>query len=237
MEEFKWPDGAQAAVSLSYDGGLPEQLHLAHPLLRILRLPATFYLSATFFLENSKAWSAVSALGYEIGNHSLFGVTGPRGELPNWTLEMVESDLHDTETLLRDYLPSSTDRSFAYPGDLPTCFEGSYQPAVESQFRFARTSFEGVNHPVFCNPQALLSVRCDGMSGAGMVEKAEEAAELGAWIIFAVEDIGSKRGSFGEVDHEILLRHLAGNPNRFFVGSVYEIGNHIVACRKDLLTS
>src|SRR4051812_40920195 len=114
-----WPGGASAAVSLSYDGGLPDHLMLAEPLLRSLDLRASFYLSATFFLENPQAWSSLAAKGHEIGNHSLFGVTGPRGELPNWTLEMVDTDLMMTESLLRDYVPGPPFRSFAYPGDHP----------------------------------------------------------------------------------------------------------------------
>ena len=134
-----WPQGAKAAVSLTYDGGLPDHLVLVEPLLRTLALRSTFYLSATFFLENPRAWASMANQGHEIGNHSLFGVTGPRGELSNWTLEMVETDLQMTEALLRDNLPGPEERSFAYPGDNPTCAEGSYESVVEEHFRWVRT--------------------------------------------------------------------------------------------------
>lgn len=237
MEAFVWPNGAEAAVSLSYDGGLPEQLHLAQPLLRILRLRATFYLSATFLLENPRAWANVLMQEHEIGNHSLFGVTGPRGELPNWTLEMVEADLQDTQTLLDDYLPSDLSRSFAYPGDLPVCSEGTYESVVERQFEFTRSAQAGINHPVFCNPRKLLSTRCEGKSGIAVIQKVEETAELGAWIILAVEGIGSSRKAFDEHAHEMLLRHLAENVKRFYIAPVSEVAQTVVNLRKDVLRS
>src|SRR5262249_18348919 len=134
-----WPKGSKAAISICYDGGLPEQLLLAEPLLRTLGLNASFFLSATFFLENPKAWAAMASHGHEIGNHSLFGVTGPDGELPNWTLEMVRTDLKWTESLLRERLPGPRERTFAYPGVNPICAEGNYERVVQELFDCART--------------------------------------------------------------------------------------------------
>jgi hypothetical protein len=227
-----WPMGARAAVSLSYDGGLPEQLFLAEPLLRAFGFHATFYLSATFFLENSRAWAGLASQGHEIGNHSLFGVTGPRGELPNWTLEMVETDLQMTESLLRDYLPGPHDRSFAYPGDNPITAEGPYESVVDHHFRWARTRQEGINHAVFCNPRSLRAVLSFGKSGAGLVQKAEETLELGAWAIFVFEGIGAGNDSCGERDHELLLRHLAARQDDFYIAPVREIADYVVRARQ-----
>jgi hypothetical protein len=235
MQGFGWPENAQAAISLTYDGGLPEHLHLAHPILHILRLPATFYMSATYFLDNPRAWAKVAEQGNEIGNHSLFGVAGERGELPNWTIDMVQADLRDTETLLRDYVPDAEPRSFAYPGDMPMCADGSYEAVVEATFPFARTSQEGFNHAVFVNPCKLLSFRTEGRSGAGLVEIVEEAAELGAWLILATEQIGSSRHALAEQDQETLLRHLSTNRERFHLAPVREVGKIVVEKRRDML--
>lgn len=226
-----WPDRAKAAVSLSYDGGLPDHLLLVEPMLRTLDLRATFYVNATFFLENPRAWAAMAERGHEIGNHSLFGVTGPRGELLNWTLEMVDTDLQMTEALLRENLPPPRDRSFAYPGDNPITSEGSYVPVVEQHFQWARTSQVGLNHAVFCNSQALQSIPSFGISGAGMIQKVEEAIDLGAWAIFSFEGIGSGENSCGERDHEILLRHLVQGRADLYVAPVREVAEYVAALR------
>lgn len=227
-----WPGGAKAAISLTYDGGLPDHLILAEPLLRTLDLKATFYLSATFFLENPRAWSAMANQGHEIGNHSLFGVTGPRGELPNWTLEMVDEDLCSTEALLRDYVPGPQERSFAYPGDAPMTAEGSYECVVSQHFHWARSMQEGLNHAIFCNPHSLRVIPSFGISGAGMVQRVEEAVELGAWAIFVFEGLGVGADSCSERDHETLLRHLAARKDALFVAPVREVAEYIVKARE-----
>jgi peptidoglycan/xylan/chitin deacetylase (PgdA/CDA1 family) len=227
-----WPGGARAAISLTYDGGLPDHLLLVEPLLRALRMKATFYLSATFFLENPQAWAGMATSGHEIGNHSLFGVTGSRGELPNWTLEMVDTDLQMTESLLRDYVPGPVDRSFGYPGDHPTTAEGSYESVVEQHFRWARTRQEGLNHAVFCNVKALRAIPSFGLSGAGMVQKAEEALDLGAWGIFVFEGMGRGIDHCGERDHELLLRHLSARSADVHIAPVRDIAEYVVSTRE-----
>src|SRR5436853_6635286 len=119
---------------------------------------------------------------------------------------MVDTDLQMTETLLRDYLPGPADRSFAYPGDNPMTSEGSYESVVDQHFRWARTRQVGLNHAIFCNPRALRAVPSFGLSGAGMVQKSEEALDLGAWAIFVFEGIGTGADSCGERDQELLRR-------------------------------
>lgn len=228
-----WPGGAKAAISLTYDGGLSDHLLLVEPLLRVLGLKATFYVSATLFLEHSAAWCAMAQQGHEIGNHSLYGVTGPHGELPNWTLEMVDSDLQMTESLLRDYVPGPSERSFAYPGELPFTAEGSYEPVVQEHFCWARTSQEGFNHSLFCNPQALRSTPAKG-AAAQMVQKAEEAIDLGAWAIFVFEGLRSRDETRGERDHELLLRHLALLGSDVHVAPVREIARFIASVRAQM---
>jgi len=226
-----WPGDARAAISLTYDGGMPDHLVLVEPLLRTLGMNATFYVNATFFLDNPQAWISMANRGHEIGNHSLFGVTGPRGELPNWTLEMVDDDLQMTEALLQDYLPGPKERSFAYPGDNPITAEGSYEPIVEQQFQWARTRQEGMNHAYFCNPRALRVIRSFDLSGAGLAQKAEEALDLGAWAIFVFEGIGTGRDSCGERDHEVLLKHLGTKSADLYVAPVREVAQYVAGAR------
>jgi len=230
-----WPNGARAAVTLTYDGGLPEHLFLVEPLLRTLGLRATFYLSATFFLENPRAWAAIAANGHEIGNQSLFGVTGPEGELSNWTLEMVEDDLRHLEELLHDHVCGPAERSFAYPGTNPVTAEGSYEAVVERNFLWARTCHEGLNHAVFCNPLSLRIIPSFGVSGAGLAQKVEEAMDLGAWAIFAFEGLAAGNRACEERDHESLLRYVAAKGGNLYVAPVREVAEYVVAARERMM--
>jgi peptidoglycan/xylan/chitin deacetylase (PgdA/CDA1 family) len=66
-----WPDGAKAAIVLTYDDALTSQLDHAVPVLEA----AGF--RGTFFLSNVKAadiprWRKAAADGHELGNHTIF---------------------------------------------------------------------------------------------------------------------------------------------------------------------
>lgn len=230
-----WPGGAKAAISLTYDGGLPDHLLIAKPLLEALDISATFYLSATAFVENPRSWIGMAQRGHEIGNHSLYGVTGMRGELPNWTLEMVDDDLQMTEALLREHLPGPPERSFAYPGDLPLTAEGSYEGIVESHFHWARSLHDGLNHAIFCNPHSLLSVTAADLQGPQLIRRAEEALELGAWVIFVFGGFNSRTDASDADEHEMLLRHLTKRRQHFHIAPVREVAIFVTEARERMI--
>jgi hypothetical protein len=71
---FSWPEGARAAVSLSYDDALDSQLDHAIPALDRAGLKGSFYLqlSNPAVARRMAEWRAAAARGHELGNHSLF---------------------------------------------------------------------------------------------------------------------------------------------------------------------
>jgi hypothetical protein len=71
---FSWPEGARAAVSLSYDDALDSQLDHALPALDRAGLKGSFYLqlSNPAVARRMAEWRAAAAHGHELGNHSLF---------------------------------------------------------------------------------------------------------------------------------------------------------------------
>jgi peptidoglycan/xylan/chitin deacetylase (PgdA/CDA1 family) len=67
----KWPDGARAAVVLTYDDALDSQLDKAVPVLDAAGLKATFFLVGVK-LADVPRWRAVAAKGHELANHTIF---------------------------------------------------------------------------------------------------------------------------------------------------------------------
>ena len=67
----KWPDGAKAAVVLTYDDALDSQLDHAVPVLDAAGFKATFFLAGVK-LADVPRWRAVAAEGHELGNHTIF---------------------------------------------------------------------------------------------------------------------------------------------------------------------
>src|ERR1041385_8393947 len=63
----KWPNGAKAAVVLTYDDALPSQLDHAVPVLDAAGFKATFFL-ANVKLADVARWHAAAAEGHELGN-------------------------------------------------------------------------------------------------------------------------------------------------------------------------
>ena len=95
------------AVSLAYEGGTPDQVDVALPMLRDLRLRATFYLSPTDLLRDPRLWQALLKEGFEIGAHPFRAVTDEHGNLPTRTLQLVEDEL--------DSLSAASERLVAHP--------------------------------------------------------------------------------------------------------------------------
>lgn len=66
-----WPNGAKAAVVLTYDDGLDSQLDHAVPVLDAAGFKATFFLPGLKPAAVPR-WRAVGAEGHELANHSIF---------------------------------------------------------------------------------------------------------------------------------------------------------------------
>jgi peptidoglycan/xylan/chitin deacetylase (PgdA/CDA1 family) len=68
---FAWPGGARAAVSLTYDDGYDSQLENVAPLLDVVGLKATFFLTVENMDARRIDWITLSEKGHEIGDHTM----------------------------------------------------------------------------------------------------------------------------------------------------------------------
>ena len=66
-----WPNGAKAAVVLTYDDALDSQLDHAVPVLDAAGFKGTFFLTG-LKLAAIPRWRAVGAEGHELANHTIF---------------------------------------------------------------------------------------------------------------------------------------------------------------------
>ncbi|HCQ01133.1 MAG TPA: polysaccharide deacetylase, partial [Candidatus Latescibacteria bacterium] len=68
-----WPDACEAAVSLTFDDGMPSQLDRAIPILGEHDQKGTFYINprGDNWQENLEPWRTVAQAGHEIGNHTV----------------------------------------------------------------------------------------------------------------------------------------------------------------------
>src|SRR5437867_2466851 len=94
--EFVWPAGKRAAVSLTFDDARPSQSEA----LRILDahgVKGTFYISLAAAEQNIEIWRSAVAGGHEIGNHTMSHPCSAnfpwarKSALEDYTLERMEA--------------------------------------------------------------------------------------------------------------------------------------------------
>ena len=71
---FPWPNGAKAAVVLSYDDGVDVHLDYVAPDLEAAGLRGTFFVPghSESLAKRFPEWRALAARGHELGNHAIF---------------------------------------------------------------------------------------------------------------------------------------------------------------------
>ncbi len=136
----------------------------------------------TDLLEDPRAWHLALGRRHEIANAALHPATVD-GSLLNWTFQMIDEDLALADALLRDFRIARNGRLFAAPGTNLVCAEGPYVPLLEARYDWILTAAEGMNHPIFCNPQALVQVHVTSESISDTLDLLEDSVERGAWCI------------------------------------------------------
>jgi len=228
-----WPEPYEGALSLTFDDGLPSQLHTALPLLAEHGLAATFYLNprGDDFAEALAPWQPEAAAGHEIGNHSLthtcsrgFADSPDAPGLEGLTLGELEADVLEAEARLRAVFPQQTERSFCYP-----CYEchvgegaarQSYVPVIARHFVAARGQGEIANHPLTCDLHYLWSWPVQRRTGAELVGLATQCQTQGRWGIMAFHGVDEGHLTVGRGDFAELCAFLGRAGQRLWVAPV-----------------
>lgn len=238
-EPFVWPGGAQAAVSLGYDDGLPSQLTHVVPALNRRGLRASFYLpiNAPTLPDQLAAWRAVAAAGHELGNHSLFhGCSGapagrawvlPHRDLDRQTPAQVQEQVLAANTWLQT-LDGRSRRSFTPPClDLRAGGE-DYTTALRAHFAGFRAAGPGlVADTAQFDPYAMPVYFVEGMTGEQLIALVEAAAQQRAQVSLLFHGVGGDYLSVSREAHDALLDHLARHRSRFWTDRFVTVVDHM----------
>lgn len=248
-----YPAGRRGAISLTFDDGLPSQLHRAVPMLNKYGLRATFYVCprGADWEERLAPWREVAAAGHELGSHTINHICsralrGPRDEampmvseaksLEDCTLAEMEEDIALAAQRIQQLAPQQADTSFAYPCWQTHIGEGlnrqSYVPIVAQYHIAGRALGELANHPGTATLHCLSSWGAERAWGPTLVGLAERCATDGRWGIFAFHGIDEGHLAINDVDFEELCRHLALHSDRIWVAPVAEVARAILDWRQ-----
>lgn len=201
-QDFPWPEGKRAALSLSFDDGRNSQVDVGLPLFQKLEAKATFYVVPANMQDRLEGWKKLLADGHEIGNHTIYHpCTGNfawsrEKALENYTLSSMRRELMAANQQIKELL-GVLPVSFAY-----TCgntFVGrgrntkSYAPLIAELFESGRGWLnEASNDPAFADMALLQGIEMDGKDFEKDIKPLVDAAvENGSWLLLAGHDIGA----------------------------------------------
>lgn len=250
---FRWPGGARAAVSLTYDDGLDSQIAHAAPALDAAGLKGTFFLTRENMEARTADWQAVAKLGHEMGNHS---VTHPCDLRRCKSAVFRQDEIEPMETFLDENFGADRFRSYAYPCGWVGMGEGSlreriarYQVALKGEVTAARTVSGLSNDPlrVAADPFMLHAFEptYDVDDPRQAFRYVRRTMASGGWAILVFHDVLPAHRGEGDTSvaaHEIILRWLTKAPvwcaplGEVFQYCAIETGGPTIARRQPRIT-
>ena len=243
-QEFSWPEGRKAAVSLSYDDALDSQLDNAIPALDRHGLKGSFYLAPANppVQLRMDEWRAAARNGHELGNHSLFHPCSARGAGREWvqperdldalSVAQVREQVLLANTFLQALDGRSDGRTFTAPCGDRQAKDGNYIAAVSDQFLGIKlVGGTVVPDMLALDTQAVpVHVPVDA-SGAELIALVEEAGRQGTMVNFTFHGIGGDHLAVSNEAHEQLLHHLAAHPDVYWVAPFIDIMQYVASRR------
>jgi peptidoglycan/xylan/chitin deacetylase (PgdA/CDA1 family) len=186
-------------------------------------------------------WRAAAGRGHELGNHSLFHPcsaslpdrewVAPWNDLDSITVEEMRQRVSLANTML-EAIDGRSERTFTAPcGDLLASGE-PYLDAIQSGFVAIKAGQGGVTPAMAGLDISRVGVAVPvAASGAELIAIVEEAARRGTMANITFHGIGGDYLSVSAEAHEVLLRHLAAHPDRYWVDTFLNIMDHVSSRR------
>ena len=240
-----WPNGAQAAVCLSYDDTLPCHHQLVGPVLEEHGLRGTFYAPIRRdLIDNTAAWRQLTERGHELGNHTIFHpcrreATAEVNCLENWnnlvnfTAARFRNEVEVANFVLH-LIDGKTERTYGN-----TCHDVFIGPAdakervepIIAEF-FVAGRGPCTNQPTIPAMADLASLGttwADGRRFTEWREFVEQAVAVGGLLIFTFHGVGRGYGRIqvDEQEHLQLVQWLRDNQDRIWTTPVIEAAQRL----------
>jgi peptidoglycan/xylan/chitin deacetylase (PgdA/CDA1 family) len=228
LAKCAWPNGAKAAVSLTYDDGLGSQVQYAVPVLDRYDIKATFFLSGA----HMDRFAPLANAGHELASHTIKHPCN--AELAALDLTQMASELDASIAAVQALGPTGK-LSFAYPcGQMQLKGMESYVPLVKARFVAARGVAGVVADPahvdLFRVPALFPPTTSDGSDVIAFIEQAEQS---GGWAVIGVHGV-SEAGEYlqwSQPAHDQVVAYLAEHRQRLWTAPFASVASSIAACR------
>ena len=234
--QFKWPNGAKAAVVFTYDDGLDCHLDIAVPQLDEFGFKGTFFCtgSSQSLYNRTEEWREIAKNGHELGNHTLFHPCDgkihdwikPEYDLNNYTLEQILAELKTANTLLKA-IDGKTERTFGYTWSNFMAGGEDFSDDIESMFVGARCDGPIPKTMDDYNDYKTPSRGVQNYSTEELIAFANTAKENGTIAIFMFHSVGGGYLNVGSKEHLALLKYIKENEDDFYCASFIEVMKYI----------
>ena len=246
---FAWPNGAKAAVVLTYDDGMDTQLDNAAPDLEAAGLTGTFFVPghSESLAKRLPEWRALATRGHELANHAIFHpcLRKPAGQaerewvrpeyaLEGYTVERIRDEVAAMNTTLLA-LDGETLRTFAYNCCDTTAGGQSYVEALRPVFLAARAGEDRIAADVAAlDPMLVPSWAATNVTGPELVAFAQKAQDAGGLAVFQFHGIGGEWIPTSREAHRQLVSWLAAHRQTVWADTFKRVMAHVVAEQKQL---
>lgn len=213
----RWPNGAKAAVALTYDDALASQLDIAAPALDRAGLKGTFFLS-NVKREHVERWRTLARRGHELANHSLFHPcpaasfpADPRYTSEAYTPAQMLHEIAQQEVLLTA-IDGRPRHGFASPCVINTVGGQDYLAPLSAAgtVSYARSAEDRPGSRATIGDPMRIAGRsfAETATGAQLIAYAEEAVRHGGTAVYVFHGIGGDYLQTSAKAHEELLSWL-----------------------------
>ncbi len=229
----QWPNGAKAAVALTYDDALASQLDIAAPALDRAGLKGTFFLS-NIKREDVERWRDLARKGHELANHSLFHPC-PAAAFPadpRYTTEAYQPEQMVREIAQQEVLLTAIDgrlrHGFASPCTVNEVNGKNYLELLRAAgiVDYARSENDAASgrRNAVGDPMRIAGRAFDeSATGGQLIAYAQEAASAGRVAVYVFHGVGGDYLTTSAAAHEALLAWLAANRRDVWVAPLGEI--------------
>lgn len=237
--KFNWPNGAKAAVSLSYDDALASQLDNAIPALNHYGFKGSFYLTLSEKSVNERweDWHAIAKQGHELGNHTINHAC--RASLPNrqWvdknnnldnkTMAQITKEIIEANQLLTA-IDGQKIRTFTLPCTDNIVEGRDLLPEIAPYFVGIKSHIGVIPASMkYFNPMNAPVIAPSRVTGQALIALVKQAAKNNSIASFTFHGIGADHLAISTEAHQQLLDYLAINKGIYWVDTFRNISLHI----------
>jgi len=245
-ESFSWPNGAKAALCLTYDDGLSSHVKTVAPMLDAYNFKGTFYptLSSPSIYNELNEWKAIAKNGHELGNHTVYHPCRKSDEGMEWVKDYLDLDTYSADQIIGEIelansflkaLDGKEKRTFAYPCAHFTANGKSYVDSLHTRFSAARGSSELQTKMMQLSAIELYNVPSwapNQSSAAELIAYIDEVIENETLSSFTFHGVGAEHMRVSISAHEEMLQYLDKNRDKIWVTTFQEATDYLATKRK-----